>query len=45
MIRFHHSKLQQYIWSPFIMATLLLDLFQILAQMILINQLIMIESE
>lgn len=45
MIRFHHSKLQQYIWSPFIMATLLLDLFQILAQMILINQLLMIESE
>jgi hypothetical protein len=40
LIRFHHSKLQDYIFQPFILGLLILDLVQILAQMLLINQLI-----
>jgi hypothetical protein len=40
MIRYHHGKLQQFIWQPIIFGLLLLDLFQILIQLSLINQII-----
>jgi hypothetical protein len=40
MIRFHHGKLQDYIWQPFIFGMLMLDLVQILIQIVLINLLI-----
>jgi hypothetical protein len=42
MIRYHHSKLQAYIWRPFNLGLLILDLFQIIIQMVLVNNLIAI---
>lgn len=45
MIRYHHSKLQSYIWRPFIFGLLLLDLFQILFQMVFINRIIEVSGD
>lgn len=44
MIRYHHGKLQSYIWQPFIAGLLILDLLQILFQMVLINYLIQVSG-